>query len=116
MIYLIRFKRQHRLLPFVGINVGDAFGAHTDNLSGAEQFNQLAGAFKRREHAFRIKVLLKAAARFGPHSERSRSHPDGRAVEVGALEDDIFGSFGNLRVLTAHDAGKRHRFLFVGDD
>ena len=47
---------------------------------------------------------------------RRAAAADGRGIEPGGFDQDVFGLGGDHRVPAAHDAGQAEGLLFIGDD
>lgn len=87
-----------------------------DDLARAEQLDELAGAFDRRDGGGGVELLFKAAGRLGAHAELFGGGAHRRAVEAGRLEDDHVGVVHDAAVFAAHDARDGGGLLRVRDD
>ena len=86
-----------------------------DDFAAAEQLDQLAGAVHGLLAVIRVKALLILRGRIRAQTQTLRSQTVIRAVEAGALEQDLRDVVRDLRVFAAHDAGQADLSLGVAD-
>ncbi len=110
-VYLIRAQCKHRLL---GNGIYDIYNAVND-LTRAEQLDQLTGSVNCREGVHRVKPLFKLRRSLGAHTQRQSTLADAGAVEVRRLKHNIHRIVNDLAVLAAHDAGKTDGAGIIGD-
>jgi hypothetical protein len=98
----------------------DSIRVNVNRVLGRGAARQLAderdAAILRAAHALVVHAALEAVGGFGLKAEPFRRAPHGLRVEVGALDEHVRRSSGNLRLLAAHHARDGDGARGVGDD
>ena len=84
------------------------------NISGIEQFNQLAGALKGGKAVVGVKALFIAGGGICAHSLVPCRCTDGGAVEASRFKNNGGGVVHNSTELAAHNASDSNRLFGIG--